>query len=97
MQSLTVPEPIRSMEEEDTERIASSDSRAGLVSIDPQRMSGTPCFAGTRVPVQTLWDHLAEGPSMEEFLDGFPSVSREQATKTLQMALQCLLEGSPAR
>ena len=97
MQSLTVPEPIRSMEEENTERIASRDPRSGLISIDPQRMSGTPCFAGTRVPVQTLWDHLAEGPGMEEFLDGFPSVSREQAAKTLQMALQCLVEGQPAR
>lgn len=83
--------------EQDTERVPSSDPRANVLSIDPERVSGTPCFVGTRVPVQTLWDYLTDGPSLDEFLDSFPSVSREQAIKALEMALDRLLEGLPAR
>ena len=56
------------------------------ISIDPEIMSGTPCFTGTRVPVRTLFDYLAHGDSLEEFLRQFPSVTREQALAVLEIA-----------
>jgi uncharacterized protein (DUF433 family) len=49
-----------------------------IVSVDPDVMGGTPCFAGTRVPVQTLLDYLQAGDSIDDFLEGFPIVRREQ-------------------
>ena len=49
-----------------------------VVSRNPDVMGGTPVFAGTRVPVQTLLDYLEAGDSIDEFLEGFPSVTREQ-------------------
>jgi uncharacterized protein (DUF433 family) len=49
-------------------------------------MGGTPVFAGTRVPVQTLLDYLEAGDSIDEFLGGFPSVSREQVIQFLEQA-----------
>ena len=49
-------------------------------------MSGAPCFSGTRVPIQTLIDYLEGGDSIEEFLDGFPTVSREQVIAFLEEA-----------
>ena len=49
-----------------------------VVWIDPDRMSGAPCFAGTRVPVQMLLDHLKHGDTIDDFLEGAPSVTREQ-------------------
>jgi uncharacterized protein (DUF433 family) len=56
------------------------------ISIDPEIMSGTPCFTGTRVPVRTLFDYLSHGDSLEEFLRQFPSVTREQALAVLEIA-----------
>jgi uncharacterized protein (DUF433 family) len=58
-------------------------------------VSGTLCFAGTRVPIKHLWDHLEEGLPLEEFLEGFPGVTREQATGALELAFQHLLSGLP--
>lgn len=55
-----------------------------IVSRSPDVMSGTPVFAGTRVPVQTIIDYLAGGHPLEEFLDDFPTVRREQALELLQ-------------
>ena len=55
-----------------------------LVRIDPEIMSGTPCFAGTRVPFRTLIDHLVAGESLDVFLEDFPSVTREQAVAALE-------------
>ena len=60
--------------------------------IDPDRMSGLPCFAGTRVPVQMLLDHLEHGDTIDDFLEGAPSVSREQAELFLELAGQQLIE-----
>jgi uncharacterized protein (DUF433 family) len=57
-----------------------------VISCDPDVMGGTPVFAGTRVPVQTLLDYLEAGDSIDEFLDGFPSVSREQVIEFLEQA-----------
>ena len=50
-----------------------------IIHSDPETLGGTPVFVGTRVPVQTLLDYLAEGASLDEFLDHFPTVTREQA------------------
>jgi uncharacterized protein (DUF433 family) len=50
---------------------------------DPDILGGTPVFRGTRVPVESLFDHLAEGISLDDFLDDFPSVGREQAVGVL--------------
>ena len=57
-----------------------------VVSRNPDVMGGTPVFAGTRVPVQTLLDYLEAGDSIDEFLEGFPSVTREQAVGALELA-----------
>jgi len=56
------------------------------ISIATDILGGTPVFAGTRVPVQTLLDCLEAGESIDEFLEGFPTVSRDQVTAFLQMA-----------
>lgn len=63
-----------------------------VVCRDPEIMSGTPVFCGTRVPVQTLLDYLEAGDSIDEFLEGFPSVSREQVIAFLEQAKEKLLE-----
>ena len=55
-----------------------------LVRIDPEIMSGAPCFAGTRVPFRTLFDHLIAGDPLDVFLDDFPTVSRQQAVAALE-------------
>jgi uncharacterized protein (DUF433 family) len=55
-----------------------------IISRSPKILSGTPVFAGTRVPVQTIIDYLAGGHSLDEFLDDFPTVRREQALELLQ-------------
>ena len=57
-----------------------------VVWVDPERMSGIPCFAGTRVPVQALLDHLEAGATLDDFIEGFPSVKREQAVAFLELA-----------
>jgi uncharacterized protein (DUF433 family) len=58
--------------------------KAGLpIEIDPEIMSGTPVFTGTRVPVGTLFDYLMKGSSLDEFLDCFPTVKREDALTLL--------------
>jgi uncharacterized protein (DUF433 family) len=62
-----------------------------IVHSDPEIVSGTPVFVGTRVPAQALLDYLEGGETMEEFLDDFPSVSREQAIGFLEEAGRALL------
>lgn len=58
-----------------------------IVSKDPEVVSGELVFAGTRVPVRTLIDHLKAGESLKQFLEGFPSVSREQAEAYLELSV----------
>jgi uncharacterized protein (DUF433 family) len=57
-----------------------------LVSRNPEVMSGALCFAGTRVPVQSLFDYLEGRSSLEDFLEDFPSVGRERAVAVIEMA-----------
>lgn len=56
-----------------------------LITTDPDILSGQPVFAGTRVPVETLFDYLEAGVPLDEFLDDFPTVSREQALLIITM------------
>lgn len=60
------------------------------ISIDPEVMSGTTVFSGTRVPVKTLFDYIEGGDDLAEFLDDFPSVTKEAAITVLKMAKQSL-------
>jgi len=62
-----------------------------IVSSDPEILGGTPVFAGTRVPLKNLIDYLEGGDSLEEFLEDFPSVSREQAVAALELAKDALV------
>jgi uncharacterized protein (DUF433 family) len=55
-----------------------------LITSDPNRLGGTPVFAGTRVPIQTLFDHLEAGDPLDVFLEDFPNVSREHAIVVLK-------------
>jgi uncharacterized protein (DUF433 family) len=70
--------------------------REPLITTSPDRLSGTPVFAGTRVPVQTLIEYLEAGDSLEAFLDDFPSVSREHAVVVLELAKSALLQKAVA-
>jgi len=69
---------------------------ASLVSRDPEIMSGALCFTGTRVPVKSLFEYLEGTSSLEEFLEDFPSVSRERAVAVLEAARQQLTADAPA-
>jgi len=64
---------------------------AHAIVRDPETMHGAPVFRGTRVPVQTLFEYLEGGDSLEDFLAGFPTVSRAQAVHALEEAKQLLL------
>ncbi len=64
---------------------------SSVVKIDPEIMSGAPCFAGTRVPIQTLIDYLEGGDSIDEFLEDFPSVRRDQVISFLEEAKESAL------
>lgn len=66
------------------------------IHSDPEIMGGTPVFVGTRVPVQTLVDYLEAGDPLDEFLEDFPSVSREQAIAVLELAKELLLARATA-
>jgi uncharacterized protein (DUF433 family) len=58
--------------------------KSAVVMSSPDVMGGTPVFAGTRVPIENLLDYLEGGESIEDFLEGFPSVSREQVIMFLE-------------
>ena len=62
-----------------------------MVQSDPEILGGTPVFVGTRVPFQNLLDYLEGGDTLEEFLDDFPTVTREQAIAALEQAKEALL------
>ena len=63
-----------------------------LIVRDPEILGGTPVFAGTRVPVESLLDHLKAGDSIDDFLEGFPSVGREKVIRYLDLANEAVLE-----
>jgi len=65
-----------------------------IISSSSEIMGGTPVFLGTRVPVQTLFDYLESGESIDDFLEGFPTVSREQVIALLEAAIKQLIGAS---
>lgn len=67
------------------------------VHSDPEIMGGTPVFVGTRVPAKTLLDYIEGGDTLDEFLDHFPSVTREQAIAALELGNSLLLDKAAAR
>ncbi len=68
----------------------------GLIWTDPERMSGAPCFYGTRVPINHLFEYLEGDESLESFLIDFEGVTREQAVGALELARKGLLEEKSA-
>ena len=62
-----------------------------VVEVDPEKMSGVPVFTGTRVPIGHLFEYLEKGETLDEFLDQFPSVTREQALGALELSKESLL------
>lgn len=81
--------PVR----EERELLASDSPLAAFLWINPGRLHGEPCFRDTRVPVQTLFEYLGAGDTLDEFVDGFPPVTREQAAAVVRLAALGLLEG----
>ena len=67
-------------------------SKQLVYHTDPEILGGTPVFVGTRVPVQSLFDHLGAGESIDNFLEGFPSVKREQVIALLEEFKHRLLQ-----
>ena len=65
--------------------------KSGVIEQNPNILGGTPVFVGTRVPFQTLIDYLESGQPLTEFLDDFPTVTREQAIAALEEAKEALL------
>ncbi|MGH9945888.1 MAG: DUF433 domain-containing protein [Pyrinomonadaceae bacterium] len=64
--------------------------KSSVIEIDLKKVSGAPVFAGTRVPIKNLFDYLEGGETLEDFLGGFPPVTREQAILVLELAEQSL-------
>ena len=63
-----------------------------VIWVDPERLSGTPCFQGTRVPVQNLLDYIEGGSTIDEFFEDYPSVTRDQIGLFLELAKEQLVE-----
>jgi len=66
------------------------NNKSSVIQADPEILGGTPVFAGTRVPVQTLIDYLEAGERLDDFLEDFPTVTREQAVAVLDLAREAL-------
>jgi uncharacterized protein (DUF433 family) len=66
--------------------------KVNTIEINPNKVSGTPVFAGTRVPIQNLFDYVEGGETLEDFLEGFPPVTREQAIAVLEQAKNSLIK-----
>ena len=64
------------------------------VSVDPELMSGTPCFTGTRVPLHTFIDYIETGATVEAFLEDFPSVTREQIEAFLRLSERWMIQAA---
>jgi uncharacterized protein (DUF433 family) len=67
----------------------------GLIWINPQRLGGTPCFYGTRVPLKNLFDYVESGLALDQFLEDFEGVTREQATAVIELARSGLIAELP--
>lgn len=83
--------PCSTLNHEHLGKTLRSNEMSSVIKIDPEIMSGAPCFAGTRVPIQNLIDYLEGGDSIDEFLQDFPSVAREQVISFLEEAKESVL------
>ena len=92
MQNAIAIGPAKPLSETDIEgdAIRPGDPLFGIVWINPHRMSGVPCFAGTRVPIISLFQHIEAGDSLDTFLDDFLGVTREQAIAVLELSQEKL-------
>jgi len=79
----------------DGELVPTSDPRATFISVNPERLGGTPCFVGTRVPIKNLWDYLVHDAALPEFLDDFEGVPRQEVLQALQHAFETLMADLP--
>ena len=68
---------------------------ADVIWIHPNRQSGEPCFINTRVPIQNLFDYIETGHTLDDFLEGFPPITKEQAVKVLELAKTNLFSSLP--
>ena len=66
--------------------------KSAVIEINPNKVSGMPVFAGTRVPIQNLFDYIEGGETLENFLEGFPPVTLEQVIAVLEQAKKSLFE-----
>ncbi len=73
-----------------------AESGRSVIHSDPEILGGTPVFVGTRVPLKNLIDYFEDGHSLDEFLDDFPSVSREKAVAALEEAKEALIQRASA-
>ncbi len=64
------------------------DMKADVINISPEILGGTPVFRGTRVPIETLFDHLESGITIDAFLDDYPTVTKEQVIQVLELVGQ---------
>jgi uncharacterized protein (DUF433 family) len=97
-QATSVPvQPERPLTQEDLlgDLIQPGHPLFGVIWINKERMSGAPCFAGTRVPLKNLFDYLEGGEPLDEFLDAFEGVTRQQAEAVIGLAAQGLVEKLP--
>lgn len=94
MTSIPAPRPARALTPGDLagDLIRPGHRLFGIVWVNRERLSGAPCFAATRVPVQSLFDHLEAGDGLETFLDDFPGVTRDQAITVLEVCRSRFLE-----
>ena len=76
------------------DHVRPGDPRFGLIWVNPSRVSNTPCFFGTRVPVQNLFDYIEAGDTINAFLDGFPPITRNHVLAVLELAKTGLLHGA---
>jgi uncharacterized protein (DUF433 family) len=90
MSTPTYTPPAVAAEHLEGDLVTPDDPRYQIIWINPARMSGTPCFYGTRVPVETLFDHLRTS-TVEEFLDAFPPITREHVDAVLNLACDRLV------
>lgn len=67
------------------------DAEHPLIWINPERVSGAPCFYGTRMPIDCLFDNLEDGVSLDEWLDAYPDITRERAQAVLRQAKLALV------
>lgn len=99
MSRATLPkvEPERPLTAEDLrgDLIQPGHPLFGIIWINRERVSGAPCFAGTRVPIQNLFDYLAGDETLETFLEDFEGVTRAQAQAVLALASEGLLADLP--